>query len=403
KQHRADKPFFCYLATNCQHTPLEVRDEDLALYADQDLSNARFPQKIGHKLPAKTDTSRVARIYGMITNIDDNVGRLRKALDAEGLTRNTIVIFMVDNGPAGPARYNAGMRGLKTEVREGGIHSPFFVRWPARLKAGHSSDRIAAHIDVLPTVLEACGVAPPADLKLDGRSLLPLLEGEKADWPDRTLFTQSHRGNEPILYHNFAARTQKWKLLNNSGFGKEGYTGPYKFELYDMASDPLEMDDVAADHPDIVADLRKEYEAWFRDVSSTRGYAPPRIPLGTPHEDPVMLTWQDWRQEDKGKGWERKSCGHWKVTVARPGTYQFRLRFRSPVFKDKRSDNAGTVELRIGDQVSRKEKPAGTYRCQFDDIVLRRGDMRIEAILRQGKTTISVYQIDVHRIGGGDG
>src|SRR5690606_32440827 len=132
-----------------------------------------------------------------------------------------------------------------------------------------------------------------------------------ASWQDRTLFFQWHRGDEPELYRACAARTQRWKLVN----GKE---------LYDLQADPAESQDVAADHPHVVAKLRSEYEAWFRDVSA-RGYAPPRIHIGTQHENPVMLTRQDWR--GPRAGWDAKSLGHWEVLVTRPAECEFKVRF----------------------------------------------------------------------------
>ncbi|UCE48039.1 MAG: arylsulfatase, partial [Phycisphaerales bacterium] len=229
-----NKSFFAYIPTNAPHGPFhDVPAEILDRYKKMDLSNKRFPQAKGHRLPEESDLDKRARIFAMISNIDDNVGRLFGKLDELGLTENTIVIFMVDNGPNG-RRYVAGMKGSKTHVHEGGIRSPFFFHWPGVVAPGQSSDRIAAHIDVLPTILDACGVQKPAGLELDGRSLLPLLKGQQVNWPDRTIVIQSHRGDKPVLYHHFAARTQRWKLLNASGFGNETLKDGPKFELYDM-------------------------------------------------------------------------------------------------------------------------------------------------------------------------
>src|SRR5262249_10875762 len=142
----------------------------------------------------------------------DNVGRLLEALDRHNLAQNTVVIFMSDNGPQQP-RYNGGLRGLKGTVYEGGIRVPCFVRWPARVTPGRHIDRAAAHIDVPLTLLDACGVQSPADRKLDGRSLLPLLAGQAGDWSERSLFFQWHRGDEPERARSCAVRTQRWKLV----------------------------------------------------------------------------------------------------------------------------------------------------------------------------------------------
>src|SRR5207237_2224352 len=138
----------------------------------------------------------------------DNIGKLLAKLEEWKLSENTIVIFLTDNGPAF-ARFNSGLRGLKGTAFEGGTRVPFFVRWPAgKLRANTDIDRIAAHIDLPPTLLEACGGAAPAGVLIDGVSLLPLWKGEKALWPGRTLYFQWHRGDVPQLFRAFAVRAQ---------------------------------------------------------------------------------------------------------------------------------------------------------------------------------------------------
>ncbi|MDZ4796900.1 MAG: arylsulfatase, partial [Bryobacteraceae bacterium] len=235
-----DRPFFVYLPTNAPHTPLEIEERYVEPFRKAGLDEF------------------TAKVYGMVANADENIGRMLVKLKELKLEENTIVIFMTDNGPQQKGRYNGVLRGLKGTVYEGGIRVPFFVRWPAAVKPGTEADRLAAHIDVLPTLLEAAGVKAPAGVKLDGRSLVPLMKNPKAQWQDRTLFFQWHRGDAPELFRAHAARTQRWKLVD----GKE---------LYDLQSDPSEAKNVAAEHPDVVAKLRAETEAWFKDVSS-RGY-----------------------------------------------------------------------------------------------------------------------------------
>ncbi len=168
EENRA-RPFFTYLATNAPHSPLQVDEKYVAPFRAKGLDET------------------TAKVYGMVTNLDENIGRLLDRVKALGIEDNTIVIFMTDNGPQQP-RYNAGMRGRKGTVYEGGIRVPFFVRWPRSLKPGRTVDRLAAHIDVVPTLLDACGVPAPKGLRLDGRSLMPLLRREKAEWPDRMIF-----------------------------------------------------------------------------------------------------------------------------------------------------------------------------------------------------------------------
>ena len=378
-QHNAGKPFFAYIPTNAPHGPFnDVPEEEYEQYRKMNLGNDQFPQETGHPLPKKSSHDQRARIFAMISNVDTNVGRLFEKLDALGITDNTLVIFMVDNGPNG-RRYVAGMKGTKSQVYEGGIRSPFFAHWPARLKAGQTSDRIAAHIDVLPTLLEACNVPVPDGVKLDGRSILPLLEGKNVEWPDRTICIQAHRGDEPVRYHNFVAMTQNWSLLNASGFGREELSGPLRFELYDMVADPLQMQNVAADHADVAEQLRKAYDAWFDDVGSTRpdNYAPPRIYLGTPHENPVVLTRQDWRRTSRDSGWQPDSQGYWELHTATAGKYDVTVMFRPRTF-------AETLNLTIGEQTLSADVTGDSTEYTFRDVELAVGDARLLADLVRG-------------------
>jgi len=386
------RPFFAYLPTNAPHTPVDdVPQELYDEYKQMDLGNDRFPQREGHPLNHKVNRDQLARLYAMITNIDQNVGRLLAHLKERGLEEETLVLFMVDNGPQG-RRYVAGMKGAKGTIYEGGIHSPLFVRWPSVLKSGHKNDRVVAHIDILPTLLEACGVKAPPKVRLDGRSFWPLLQGRSVTWPDRQIVLQAHRGDQPVLYHNFAIRSQDWKLLHNSGFGNESFPGAPRFELYDMKTDPLELQDVAREHPEKVEELKKAYEAWFQDVSHTRrdNYAPPRIHVGTPHESPVTLTRQDWRHE-KGRPWAEDSNGRWLLYVARSGRYEFALRFHG-------QGKEGTALLEIGESQWKQSFSASQESLRFPPVQLKRGNADLKVTLRLGETEKGPWQVDMVRL-----
>ena len=318
----ADQPFFAYVATNTPHGPFgDVPEELYQKYREADLSPGAFPDSVGHPIPAKNDADKLARIFAMIENIDQNVGKLFTALEEMDALENTLVLFMVDNGP-NTQRYVAGMRGMKSHVHEGGVRSPFLAHWPGRLEAGQGSDRISAHVDVLPTILEACSVDLPGDGSLDGRSLLPLLEGRSVVWPDRQLVIQAHRGDEALRGRHFMLRTQRWKLLCPSGFS--GNNSQQPLELYDMLADPLEERDLASEFPDVLLDLQRAYNAWFDDVSTTRpdNYAPPRIHLGHASALRTVLTRQDWRIDTKDSGWTSNSRGHWEVDVRNTGPFE---------------------------------------------------------------------------------
>jgi arylsulfatase A-like enzyme len=388
REARQGRPFFLYLPTNAPHDPYgDVPLDKLEYYQKQTITADRYPETAGHPLPKTLNADNLARVYAMIENIDDNLGRLFAWLDHEQLTDNTLVLFLTDNGPW-TWGYNAGLRDHKTSPYEGGIRSPLLAHWPRQFQPGICSDRISAHIDLMPTILDVCGVPVPQGLKLDGRSLLPLWKREPTNWPDRTLFFQMHRGDVPVRYHNCAARTQGWKLVHATGFGTETFPGELKLELFDMAADPYETRDVSAGHPDVVADLQRRYDQWFDDVGNTRpdNYAPLRILLGTPHENPVVLTRQDWRGIVPGK----KFNGHWLVNVTEAANYDVTLRFK-PI------PQPATVHFELGSVKSAALIREGSETMLFKNVSLPAGPGQLEAYLAANNQTIGVMFVEVLR------
>ena len=349
----ADRPWFVYLPFNCPHAPFQIADEYAAPYEQLDMKPSDFPQTdAGH--PTERLSGNTAKVYGMVENIDENVGRMLAKVDELGQRENTIVVLLHDNGANGN-RYDCGLKAHKGSVYEGGIRSFFFIRWPARLKPGHVVRQIAAHVDVPPTLLDAAGMEPPADVAMDGRSLLPLLEGRTVDWPNRTLFLQWHRGDRPERYRACAARSQNYKIVRPGPGGN--------FQLYDMRRDPFETHDIAAEHPEVVKRLKKEYDAWFNSVSNERsGFAPPRIVVGTPHENPVVLTRQDWRLPDSQRGWGR--CGQWKLSVPKPGTFHAECLLARP------TKRPATATLTVQDIEQTIDLEPGARRFEFEPFQL---------------------------------
>ncbi|NBU42109.1 MAG: hypothetical protein EBS51_15190, partial [Planctomycetia bacterium] len=186
---KAGTPFFCYVATNAPHAPYDCPPGSdagpLARLEEAGLSQGPRPPR-----------EQVAAFYGMIENIDSNVGRLLRQLDDWGIADDTLVVFTTDNGTAaGHGVFNDGMKGAKGTPHRGGTRVPSFWRWPGTLPAGVDVPAVAAHIDVLPTLCEIAGAAIPADLapRLEGRSLVPLLRDSSAPWPDRPLVTHVGR------------------------------------------------------------------------------------------------------------------------------------------------------------------------------------------------------------------
>ncbi len=303
-----DRPFFVYLPTNAPHTPLIIGEEYSNPYEEVGLEPG------------------VAKIYGMLTNLDENLGRILNALQRLNLEEQTIVIFKGDNGPEG-VRYNSGLRGQKQSVYEGGIRIPFFIRWPGRIEAGRKIDRIAAHIDIFPTLLGMCGIEVPKNVVIDGVSLLPLLDESMGEWPERNLFFQFQRGMIPQRYQNCAVRSQKYKLISVYGKAEERNSGlpPLnpQFELYDLENDPGEEDNIAKEKPQIVAKMRNVYDAWFEDMRQTRGFEPGIIQIGSGLENPIHLC----RYQDSHyvggipRGWPVKivQAGKYEVSINRCG------------------------------------------------------------------------------------
>jgi arylsulfatase len=238
-------PFFAYIATNAPHAPLDV------------------PEAYEKQYEGKVKAN-VAKFYGMIANIDDNVGKLAAKLKEWGLDQDTVVIFMTDNGgTAGVPVFNAGMRGGKVTPYQGGTRVPFFFSWPARLRGGVDVDRLAAHVDVVPTFADLTGVALPADLKLDGRSLLPLLENPGAAWPERYLFTHVGRWDKgqaaQSQYALCAVRNSRYRLVNATRKGEN-------WELHDIKNDPGEKKNILAEQPEVFREMKAAYDQWWRDV-----------------------------------------------------------------------------------------------------------------------------------------
>jgi arylsulfatase A-like enzyme len=319
--HREDEdPFFCLITTNAPHSPYIVD----ARYSDPYLG--------------QVETVDRAEFYGMITCIDENLGALRAQLDQWGLTENTILIFMTDNGTAGGATpdrstqfiqhgYNAGMRGIKGSEYEGGHRVPLFLHWPAGgMEAGRDIPELTANVDVMPTLLELCGV-DPGEHTFHGKSLAPLLRGEAQDWADRILVTDSQRITSPIKWRKSATMSQRWRLVNG-------------VELYDMDVDPGQKHDVAAQHPEVVAELREGYEAWWAIVSEQFDGTIP-IPVGHEPGVPALLNAHDWRNDPVACAWNQclvragMACnGYWEVDVRATGTYRFELR-RWPRVEDR--------------------------------------------------------------------
>ncbi len=318
-----DKPFFCYLPTNAPHSPFHVAESYINMYKDKEnVPNANF--------------------YGMITQLDENLARLDKKLRELNLTDNTIFIFMTDNGTSAGVNidqegfavqgYNAGMRGKKGSPYEGGHRVPCLIRWPnGGVAAGKDFSELTAHIDLLPTLIDLCGIKPDDAIAFDGISLKTLLQNRQQNNGNRIIITDSQRKEQPEKWRQSAVMSQRWRLVNRTA-------------LYDIQADSGQRQDVARQHPEVVATLQQAYERWWADIAARFGEYNHTL-VGTEKENPVRLTCHDWhgielpgqaalleKGAEVNPPWHQRQVreavaanGFWAIEIARAGTYEISL------------------------------------------------------------------------------
>lgn len=361
----ASKPFFCYLAYNTPHSPMQVPDA----YWDR---LKRVDLKLKGTGPQKEDVAFTRAALAMVENLDDNVGRLLKSLSERKLADNTIVVYFHDNGP-NSQRWNGGMKGRKGSTDEGGVRSPLFVRWSNRVKPGTEIKTVAGAIDVLPTLCELAGLKRAGDKPLDGISLAKSLTGEMTERPDRILF-QHWNGN-------VSARSQGYRL---------DHTG----KLFDMVNDPNQTKPVT-DKPDEAKRLADAVAGYRRDVLASMTKADPR-PL-TAGFDAMPATMLPARDGKLVGGITRSArapnCSYfttwtratdamtWDVEVNRAGTYEAIVHYTCPM------ENVGAVvQLSFRDRtVSAKltEAHDPPLRGAANDRVPRVGESYVKAFAPQ--------------------
>lgn len=382
----ASQPFLVWLAFNSPREPWQVPSNHYNYYRAMNLAPADFPSQ-GHPLPPEFSGEATATAYAEINSLDDNVGRLLARLEELHLATNTLVFFSSASSPQNP-RYNGGLLQGKGSVYEGGLRVPFFVNWPEHIPADTRINHVAAHIDLAPTVLEACGLAKPSRVHFDGLSLWPLLLDHAGEWPDRTLFFQWHQGDIPELYRCLAVRTPVYKLVQPLGTS-EAAPDPPIFKLFDMLADPMELKDIASEKPALIKDLCARYEAWFKEVGSTRGYGPVPICLGSIHENPTILNRHDWR----GAPLESTpdSLGHWEVKVVQKAKYRVVLHF-PPTTRE------GSAHLTLRERVAKVPVVAGATACVFENLTFTKGNGRLETWLMQGGKILGLDSVEVERL-----
>jgi arylsulfatase A len=292
ERQRGHAPFFLNLCYNAPHTPLQVPEEDAQVFRDKGLFS-----------------EDVSRLYGMIRRLDFGIGRVLEALKKAGIEDNTVVVFTSDNGPefmsdylttpTHTERFNSNLRGSKGSVYEGGIRVPLLIRWPEALPSGETRSFMSHFTDWFTTLITIAQGDVPQDRVIDGVNLLPALKGETEELPDER-FWQWNRYS-PVASCNAAVRSGDWKLIypeipeamkvhdvewlqvsmyEPEYFEENGIildpdphrtlSPPAQPQLFNIAEDPLELTDRAADNPEIVRRLREKIENWFDDVENDR-------------------------------------------------------------------------------------------------------------------------------------
>lgn len=381
-----DKPFFVYLAFNAPHTPLQVPEKYELMYKSLTLDDfSKLPGSPQNMTEKDLDAAR--KIYGMMTNVDENVGRLMDELKNKDLLDNTIVIFLSDNGPQ-QNRYKMGLRALKGSVYHGGIKTPCLIHFPKALPANREIATTAAHIDLLPTILDLCRINSPAESNIDGRSLIPLIASNDQEFRRRTLFFEWGRGF-PIPYRNFAVMKGNYKLVGNTDH-QSGLDG---FELFDLSTGQDEAKNILSENHEKAQSLKAELEKWYLETVShpnnRRVY--PAI-AGTNHENPVVLN----RNDAKGSPgiWEQDEIfGYWDVRIATSGKYSVRANFI------KELKEPGTLYLKMYPHQYAVNSQGNTSELSINEAFISKGDYRLEIYFqtKSGKNifplTCSVLQV----------
>jgi len=378
-QANKEKPFFAYITLNAPHKPLFCPLE----YSDPYEKNP----KVSHP-----------EFYGMITNIDDNLAKLRAMLEAEGLADNTILVFMTDNGTAGGLNngrgYDGGMRGMKNSEYEGGHRVPFIIHWPnGKIEEGKSVEELTAHIDILPTFIDLCGLKAP-EIAFDGANLRELLYSDGKSWEDRALVVETQRVVTPEKWRHCAVMSDSWRLINGN-------------ELYDLKADPKQTTDLASEHPEVVERLRAEYNTFWNDVSQEHDLTSYMV-IGSDHSPIVSLSSHDWLidklppwNQDHIKNGEVAEESYWAIEVEQDGEYEISLR-RWPVEADKgitdgtygKAFTYKKARLRVADIDETKIIPEGAKEVTFK-VSLKKGVTKLAPVFIGPRLTATPYYVYV--------
>lgn len=305
-ERNAGKPFLCYIPYNVPHSPFQVPEKYFGKYKNHGLNN------------------ELACIYGMVENMDENIGLILAKLEQLNLTEKTIVIFFSDNGP-NTYRFNGEMKGKKGSVDEGGVRVPFFISWPGTIEAGKTA-QLAQVIDLFPTLLELCAIKYKPVLPVDGVDLSKTIFRQTENF-DRYIYTR--QANYPLENRAGSIRNNQYRLTSANG----------KTLLYDMQTDPSQKSDISAQLPEIKNQLLTQYRKWENEMVSQ--YKPQTtIEAGFADERNITLPVQDAILSGKVKyssihpnqshteNWVQNGdsvC--WKLNMQEAGKYRVELQY----------------------------------------------------------------------------
>lgn len=362
-----DSPFFLYVSFNAPHTPLQLPGQYEQMYADLQMDPSSF-SITGYPVSEMNanQIQSAKRVYGMVSNIDDNLGRLFQALERRQLRDKTIIIFMTDNGPQ-QVRYTAGLHGRKGSVYEGGIKVPSFWSIPGDYATNRSIEVTAAHIDIFPSLVELCNLHGAGELPFDGKNLVPLLKEEEVPWKDRTLFFHWQRGY-PEPYRNIAVRKGEYKLVGHTGRSAD----ITDFELFNIKNDPWEMDNIIVQELETARSLKDEFDRYYAEIIHSPNLKPQRIRVGTEQENPVILS----RNDAKGPSgiWaQQRIYGYWDISVVQQGSYDIVFHFHHDL------STPGTMLLKMGTLQRTEPIQEAADELIMKDVYLEPGDYMFES------------------------
>lgn len=364
-EENQESPFFLYLSYNAPHGPWQLPQEYYDMYKDIDPDAGLIDQGLPYPEVSEQSKEKARRVYGMVTNIDDNLRRLFKKLEDLGLDGNTLVIFMTDNGPE-HARYIAGMRGRKSSVFQGGVRVPSFWYYPKAFKEPRDIKTPGGPLRYPADIGRVYGGRNPRRRQDRGQKPTALVDqGESR--PSRTHHQSLLDAKRPVRYKNVSTRKGRYKLV---GVGKDDQ-GHDKFELFDLEKDPFELTDISADNKALVDELKMDMDAWLDTMeASPHIVESPKPIIGTSFENPVMLNQNDGHfLKEEGV---KKELIYWEALIDKAGAYDITVHF------DRALQNDGKLELVVGDEVKTiKFKGEGQTSLSFKKIGLKRGDVTL--------------------------